>query len=177
MDQLSYCRHRFPSAVIQHAIWLYLRFTLSYRDVEDLLAERGLAVSYETVRRWVLKVTIWPVASAEPAPTEQSEASAAEPAPTLRFIHQSRAWARARVEEENRENYRTGWLPKSSPEKSRSTWSFLSACFAASRHTTDASTSFANSAASPIVSSPAAIPARMAAIAVVASAAECSAGK
>src|SRR5712675_1451944 len=55
MDQLSYCRHRFPSAVIQHAIWLYLRFTLSYRDVEDLLAERGLAVSYETVRRWVLK--------------------------------------------------------------------------------------------------------------------------
>jgi putative transposase len=55
MEQLSYCRHRFPPAVIQHAIWLYLRFTLSYRDVEDLLAERGLAVSYETVRRWVLK--------------------------------------------------------------------------------------------------------------------------
>src|SRR3981189_98837 len=54
MDQLSYCRHRFPPAVIQHAIWLYLRFTLSYRDVEDLLAERGLEVSYET-RRWVLK--------------------------------------------------------------------------------------------------------------------------
>ena len=55
MDQLSYCRHRFPPAIIQHAIWLYLRFTLSYRDVEDLLAERGLDVSYETVRRWVLK--------------------------------------------------------------------------------------------------------------------------
>src|SRR5882762_8514431 len=55
MDQLSYCRHRFPPAVIQHAIWLYLRFTLSYRDVEDLLAERVLEVSYETVRRWVLK--------------------------------------------------------------------------------------------------------------------------
>src|SRR3984893_1713101 len=55
MEQLSYCRHRFPPAVIQYAIWLYLRFTLSYRDVEDLLAERGLAVSYETVRRWVLK--------------------------------------------------------------------------------------------------------------------------
>jgi transposase-like protein len=44
-----------PAAVIQHAIWLYLRFTLSYRDVEELLAERGLEVSYETVRRWVLK--------------------------------------------------------------------------------------------------------------------------
>src|SRR5216683_1773468 len=55
MDQLSYCRHRFAPAVIQHAIWLYLRFTLSYRDGEDLLAERGLEVSYETVRRWVLK--------------------------------------------------------------------------------------------------------------------------
>jgi putative transposase len=55
MAELSYRRHRFPPAIIQHAIWLYLRFTLSYRDVEDLLAERGLDVSYETVRRWVLK--------------------------------------------------------------------------------------------------------------------------
>src|SRR6266446_1254265 len=55
MDQLSYRRHRFPPPIIQHAIWLYLRFTLSYRDVEELLAERGLEVSYETVWRWVLK--------------------------------------------------------------------------------------------------------------------------
>src|SRR5260370_2629800 len=55
MPELSYRRHRFPPAIIQHAIWLYLRFTLSYRDVEDLLAERGLDISYETVRRWVLK--------------------------------------------------------------------------------------------------------------------------
>src|SRR6266480_1908205 len=55
MDQLSYRRHRFPPSIIQHAIWLYLRFTLSYRDVEELLAERGLDLSYETVRRWVLK--------------------------------------------------------------------------------------------------------------------------
>jgi len=55
MDQLSYRRHRFPPPIIQHAIWLYLRFTLSDRDVEELLAERGLEVSYETVRRWVLK--------------------------------------------------------------------------------------------------------------------------
>jgi putative transposase len=55
MDELSYRRHRFPPPIIQHAIWLYLRFTLSYRDVEELLAERGLEVSYETVRRWVLK--------------------------------------------------------------------------------------------------------------------------
>jgi transposase-like protein len=55
MTLLSYRRHRFPPPIIQHAIWLYLRFTLSYRDVEDPLAERGLDVSYETVRRWVLK--------------------------------------------------------------------------------------------------------------------------
>jgi transposase-like protein len=52
---VSYSRHQFPPVVIQQAVWLYLRFTLSYRDVEDLLAERGLNVSYETVRRWVLK--------------------------------------------------------------------------------------------------------------------------
>jgi transposase-like protein len=55
MMRLSYHRHRFPPVVIQHAVWLYLRFTLSYRDVEDLLAERGFDVSYETVRSWVLK--------------------------------------------------------------------------------------------------------------------------
>src|SRR6266436_6666433 len=55
MIPLSYNRHRFPPPVIEHSIWLYLRFTLSYRDVEDLLAERGLDISYETVRRWVLK--------------------------------------------------------------------------------------------------------------------------
>src|SRR5579863_8877006 len=52
---ISFSRHQFPPAAIRHAVWLYIRFTLSYRDVEDLLAERGLHVSYETVRRWVLK--------------------------------------------------------------------------------------------------------------------------
>ena len=51
MTSLSYRGHRFPAPIIQHAIWLYLRFTLSYRDVEELLAERGLDVSYETLRR------------------------------------------------------------------------------------------------------------------------------
>src|ERR1700751_6136240 len=55
MKPISYARHRFPSDVIRHAVWLYLRFTLSYRDVEDLLAERGLTVSNESIRRWVLK--------------------------------------------------------------------------------------------------------------------------
>jgi transposase-like protein len=52
---ISFARDQFPPAIIRHAVWLYMRFTLSYRDVEDLLAERGLDVSYETVRRWVLK--------------------------------------------------------------------------------------------------------------------------
>jgi putative transposase len=55
MQAISYARHHFPPEVIRHAVWLYLRFTLSCRDVEELLAERGLDVSYETVRRWALK--------------------------------------------------------------------------------------------------------------------------
>jgi len=55
MQPVSYARHQFPPSVIQHAVWLYLRFQLSLRDVEDLLAERGLDVSYETIRRWVTK--------------------------------------------------------------------------------------------------------------------------
>jgi len=55
MSSLSYSRHRFPPAIIQHAVWLDFRFSLSYRDVEDLLAQRGIDASYETVRRWVLK--------------------------------------------------------------------------------------------------------------------------
>ena len=53
MRKISYAGYRFPAEIIQQAIWLYLRFTLSLRDVEDLLAERGVTVSYETVRRWV----------------------------------------------------------------------------------------------------------------------------
>src|SRR3954449_2942426 len=55
MDQLSYRRHRFPPPIIQHAVWLYLGFTLSYRDVEELLAERGLEVAYGSGRRGFLK--------------------------------------------------------------------------------------------------------------------------
>ena len=55
MTPISYARHRFPPDVLRHAVWLYLRFTLSYRDVEDLLVERGLDVSHEAIRRWVLK--------------------------------------------------------------------------------------------------------------------------
>ena len=53
MSKISYAGYRFPPVIIQQAVWLYARFTLSFRDVEDLLAERGIMVSYETVRRWV----------------------------------------------------------------------------------------------------------------------------
>jgi len=55
MSEISYKRHRFPAVIIQNAVWLYFRFPLSYRNVEDLLAERGIDVSYETVRCWALK--------------------------------------------------------------------------------------------------------------------------
>ena len=53
MTKISYAGYRFPLEIIQQAIWLYLRLTLSLRDVENLLAERAIGVSYETVRRWV----------------------------------------------------------------------------------------------------------------------------
>jgi transposase-like protein len=52
---ISYKRHRFPAEVIRHAVWRYFRFTLSFRDVEELLAQRGIEVSYETIRCWTLK--------------------------------------------------------------------------------------------------------------------------
>ena len=51
----SYKGFRFPQEIISHAVWLYFRFCLSYRDVEELLAERGVVVTYETVRQWCLK--------------------------------------------------------------------------------------------------------------------------
>jgi transposase-like protein len=52
---LSLKRHRFPPDVIRYAVWLYFRFTLSFRDVEELLAQRGIEVSYETIRCWTIK--------------------------------------------------------------------------------------------------------------------------
>ncbi len=51
----SYQGHRYPVEIIAHAVWLYLRFPLSFREVEELMLERGVIVSYETVRRWCLK--------------------------------------------------------------------------------------------------------------------------
>ena len=51
-----YKRHRFPGEGISHAMWLHSRFLLRYRDVEELLAERGIAARDETIRRWCRKV-------------------------------------------------------------------------------------------------------------------------
>jgi cytochrome bd-type quinol oxidase subunit 1 len=50
-----YRRHRFPAQIISHCVWLYFRFSLSFRDVEEMLAMRGVSLSYETVREWCLK--------------------------------------------------------------------------------------------------------------------------
>ena len=51
----TYKRHRFPPEIISHAVWLYYKFNLSHRDVEDLLAERGVIVSYESIGYWCIK--------------------------------------------------------------------------------------------------------------------------
>jgi putative transposase len=56
----NYRGYRFPPEIISYAIWLYHRFCLSFRDVEELLANRGVTVSYEAVRQWVHKV--WTIA-------------------------------------------------------------------------------------------------------------------
>ena len=50
-----YAGHRYPAEIISHAVWLYFRFALSFRDIEEILAARGIAVTYETVRQWCLK--------------------------------------------------------------------------------------------------------------------------
>ncbi len=52
----QYKRYRFPPEIIQHAVWFYYRFNLSHRDIEDLLAERGINVSYEAIRLWCIKL-------------------------------------------------------------------------------------------------------------------------
>ena len=54
-EKISYKRHRFPPQIISHVVWLYARFNLSLREVEELMLERGVDVSYETIRRWTVK--------------------------------------------------------------------------------------------------------------------------
>jgi transposase-like protein len=55
VDRSAYRGHRFPSEITAHAVWLYFRFHLSFRDVQDLLAERGVVVSHEAIRQWCTK--------------------------------------------------------------------------------------------------------------------------
>ena len=59
----SYKRHRYPVEIIDHCVWLYFRFTLSFREVEEMMLARGVVVSYETIRRWCAK--FGPVYAAE----------------------------------------------------------------------------------------------------------------
>jgi putative transposase len=54
MSTIRYRGYRFPPEIIQHSVWLYLSFTLSFRDTEDLLAERGIILSHKTIWRWVI---------------------------------------------------------------------------------------------------------------------------
>ena len=69
-------RHRFPAEIISHAVWLYHVFSLSLRDVELLLAQRGVVVSYETVRRWCHKFNqILYRSPARPPPTAGQQQS------------------------------------------------------------------------------------------------------
>ena len=85
MKRISYSGYRFPPEIIHRAIWLYLRFTLSLRDVEDLLAERGITVSYETVRRWVNHFGPM-IATAFQRPTRSPQIPIARIRRTSRFI-------------------------------------------------------------------------------------------
>jgi len=55
MKASLYLRHRFPAEIINHCVWLYFRFNLSYRDVEEMMSVRGVTLTYETVRDWCLK--------------------------------------------------------------------------------------------------------------------------
>ena len=55
MKPISFKRHRFPADVIRQAVWLYFRFSLGFRDVEELMAARGVDVTYETIRCWTIK--------------------------------------------------------------------------------------------------------------------------
>ena len=64
MRPISFKRHRFPPDVIRYAVWLYFGFTLSVRDVEELLAQRGIEVSREAVRCWVIRFWV-PVAASD----------------------------------------------------------------------------------------------------------------
>ena len=67
-QKISYNRHRFPSQIIVHVVWLYARFNLSLREVEELMLERGVDVSYETIRRWTVKFGAHTLRRRQPRP-------------------------------------------------------------------------------------------------------------
>ena len=82
-----YHGYRFPSEIISHAVWLYHRFALSFRDVEDLLAQRSITVTYETIRQWCLSRTSQ-FASAS------ARCAASSRPPTSNASGRSTAWGR-----------------------------------------------------------------------------------
>ncbi len=96
MRQLSFKRYRFPRDIIGQAIWLYARFTLSFRDVEEMLAERGLDVSYETIRRWFLtfgSIIAANLRRTRPKPSDHwhlDESAPRDPRVSIRIYHQKR---------------------------------------------------------------------------------------
>jgi putative transposase len=61
-----YKNHRFPAEIISHGVWLYYRFTLSYRDVQELLFERGIDATYKAIRQWYLKLGVWEQPNTKP---------------------------------------------------------------------------------------------------------------
>ncbi len=126
MAPLRYRRHRFPPEIIQQAIWLYLRFTLSCRDVEEMLSERGLDISDETVRRWLLKFgpTIARRLHQRPSSAERSLASGRDgSAPRWRAVDnegevldilvQRRRYSRAALRLIRKLLKKQGFVPKS----------------------------------------------------------------
>ena len=74
MNPISFKRHRFPATVIRQAVWLSFRFTLGLRDVEEMLAERGIEVSHETIRCWTKEFCRkrYSEGTAVPAPTNSA---------------------------------------------------------------------------------------------------------
>ena len=71
-----YKRHRFPPAIISYAVWRYFRFNPSHRDIEDLLAQRGIIVSYESIRLWCIII----------APADQDQGARDETVDSVRIL-------------------------------------------------------------------------------------------
>ena len=88
----NYKGFRFPPEIISHAVWLYFRFSLSFRDIEELLAQRGVVVSYETVRQWCLRVKFPPAYTATGEKNAAVQISQAGPTLSLSLWTHSRTF-------------------------------------------------------------------------------------